>query len=100
MGLRQPRAEVILTANEPSRERPPFSAFPKKCPETELGARGCPQTGHCGQRDGIDCGQLLSSAHSSGREDGVNQGQTTGIENTGLDQSFKIEWEDFPGGSV
>lgn len=40
------------------------------------------------------------SAHSSGREGGVNQGQTTGTENTGLDQSFKIEWEDFPGGSV
>ena len=44
--------------------------------------------------------KLLSSAHSSGQEGGVNQGQTTGIENTGLDQSFKIEWEDFPGGSV
>lgn len=66
----------------------------------QLGSLAHLCTNLCGQRDGIDCGQLLSSAHSSGREDGVNQGQTTGIENTGLDQSFKIEWEDFPGGSV
>ena len=67
----------------------------------QLGSLAHLCTNLCGQRDGIDwVAKLLSSAHSSGQEGGVNQGQTTGIENTGIDQSFKTEWEDIPGGSV